>query len=187
MERQIRELDFDKIISVIKNNRVRGKFLFRVGTISYYISCTATMKIVANNPKCALCGAKATHAILCEKDGKYYVSFYTERNGKLVLFTKDHIVPRANGGSDKLSNLQTCCETCNRTKGSITEDNKEAIEIIRLRKKIEDLKSELTLQQNANFCHCRKNELYWKELSWFRQFWLFRVLEEYYKKYKREN
>ena len=107
MEKQIRELPFDKIVVAIQHNKIGGKFLFRVGTVSYYINCTATMKIVAKNPECAICGARATHAILCKNEDNYYVSFYTERNGKLILFTKDHIIPRANGGSNKVSNLQT--------------------------------------------------------------------------------
>ena len=184
MERQIRELDFNKVISTIKNKKIGDKFLFRVGTISYYIRCTATMKVVAKNPVCAICGTKATHAILCENEGKYYISFYTERNGQLVLFTKDHIVPYSKGGSNNINNLQCCCEVCNRAKGNLTDSNEEAQEIVRLKKENTRLKNELSRQQAANLKHSKQNEKYYKELSWFRQFWIFRIMEKHYKKYE---
>lgn len=188
MIKQIRELSFADVIAAIQKSRIGGKFMFRANTVSYYIKCTTTMKVIAQNPKCAICGAKATHAILCkdEENDTYFISFYTERNGKLVLFTKDHIVPRANGGSDKITNLQSCCEVCNRYKSDLTENNEEALEIIRLKNQIQTLKGELASQQNANLNHCRRNEKYYRKLTWFRQFWLFRLLEKYYMKHEKE-
>jgi hypothetical protein len=44
------------------------------------------------------------------------------RDGKLVLFTKDHIQPKSKGGSNNLWNLQTMCETCNCEKGSMDNE-----------------------------------------------------------------
>lgn len=38
--------------------------------------------------------------------------------GDEVLFTKDHIVPRAKGGQNFISNYQTMCMPCNSAKGS---------------------------------------------------------------------
>lgn len=185
MEKQIKELNFKEIVKAIKKCRIGNKFLFRTGNTSYYIKCSATMKVVASNPKCAICGAKANHAILCVNDkGNHYVSFYTERNGKLVLFTKDHIVPRSCGGGDGLSNLQCCCEVCNIAKSNLTDSNEEAQEIVRLKKENARLKNELSRQQAANLKHSKQNEKYYKELSWFRRYWLFRIMEKYYKKYE---
>lgn len=37
--------------------------------------------------------------------------------GEEVLFTKDHILAKANGGRDQLDNMQTMCQPCNNRKG----------------------------------------------------------------------
>ena len=185
MDKQIKELDFNKIVKVINKSKIGQKFLFRVGNLSYYINCTATMKTIAKRPCCAICGAKATHAILCKNEqDSYYVSFFTERNGQLILFTKDHIVPRSEGGSNSMSNLQACCETCNRAKGNETDSNAEALIIRQLKDEINKLRSELTRQQSANTKNVAKAARQSKELSWFRRHWWFRLMEKYYKKYE---
>jgi hypothetical protein len=36
-------------------------------------------------------------------------------------FTMDHVIPRAKGGSDDVSNLALCCYVCNPLKGDKTE------------------------------------------------------------------
>ena len=51
------------------------------------------------------------------KKGEYCV--YCNCNNILML-TKDHIVPRSQGGGDEESNIQTVCWTCNQLKGSLT-------------------------------------------------------------------
>lgn len=45
--------------------------------------------------------------------------YATAFDGKEILMTKDHIVPRSEGGTDSLSNLQTMCKPCNNKKGSL--------------------------------------------------------------------
>jgi hypothetical protein len=37
-------------------------------------------------------------------------------DGREILMTKDHILPRSKGGRDTLDNLQTMCRPCNNTK-----------------------------------------------------------------------
>lgn len=48
--------------------------------------------------------------------------FSRQSDGRMILMTKDHIMPKARGGSDSLSNLQTMCEHCNCRKGSMHPD-----------------------------------------------------------------
>lgn len=46
--------------------------------------------------------------------------------GRLILMTKDHIIPKSRGGADNLSNLQTMCTTCNNRKGSLLPEEQAA-------------------------------------------------------------
>jgi len=41
-------------------------------------------------------------------------------NGHQVMMTKDHIIPRSLGGSDRLENLTTACYKCNTQKGNMS-------------------------------------------------------------------
>lgn len=47
-----------------------------------------------------------------------HMNLYGLRNGRMILFTKDHIVPRSKGGQSSLSNYQTMCYDCNQIKGN---------------------------------------------------------------------
>ena len=54
-----------------------------------------------------------------ENFGKYHFNLYAiDKNGKEVLMTKDHIIPKSKGGSNHISNLQTMCTNCNSKKGN---------------------------------------------------------------------
>ena len=45
---------------------------------------------------------------------------YCNRDSKTVRMTKDHVVPRSKGGSDRVSNLVLCCIDCNQSKGNMS-------------------------------------------------------------------
>ena len=68
--------------------------------------------------KCCKCGLKAQYFAL-EKhidQPRYHLNLYGVKNGKEVLFTKDHIVPKAKGGRNTMDNYQVMCITCNEAK-----------------------------------------------------------------------
>ena len=43
--------------------------------------------------------------------------FHRTEGGKLILMTKDYIIPKSRGGKDSMDNLQTMCCECNCLKG----------------------------------------------------------------------
>lgn len=69
--------------------------------------------------KCAYCGREATYFAL-EKhpnDGSFHLELYAlNKDGSETMFTRDHVVPRSRGGSDKIKNQVPACDTCNRGK-----------------------------------------------------------------------
>jgi rubredoxin len=79
---------------------------------------------------CPVCGLSAQYfAIernykLDEKtDGTYEENYHLNLYGindddEEILFTKDHIIAKANGGKNKLDNYVTMCTVCNWEKGS---------------------------------------------------------------------
>lgn len=74
---------------------------------------------------------KGTKCVCCGKEGTYF-QLDADRNGANAgfrrhfnlyaddgtLMTKDHIIPKSKGGLNKVSNMQTMCEPCNKAKGS---------------------------------------------------------------------
>ena len=69
---------------------------------------------------CCRCGLKAQYFALERfNDQKYYhLNLYGLKDGKEILFTKDHIIPKSKGGKNKLENYQTMCSICNNKKGN---------------------------------------------------------------------
>ena len=74
---------------------------------------------------CVLCGLKGTHFYF-EKprtEKTYHLNLYgiSPVTNEEILITKDHIIPRSEGGSDSLLNLQTMCTICNGMKASFPD------------------------------------------------------------------
>jgi hypothetical protein len=71
--------------------------------------------------KCHHCGLEGSFFALerFEKDGSPHLNLYATKDGKEVLMTSDHIIPKSKGGINNVSNRQCLCEKCNNKKGSI--------------------------------------------------------------------
>ena len=86
----------------------------------------------ANSPRYTLFFTKGFKCVKCGIEGKYFAKerdpssnsnkyhlnlYALDENGKEVLMTKDHIIPKSKGGKNKLENYQTMCCRCNNNKG----------------------------------------------------------------------
>lgn len=99
---------------ILVKNRVR---LVRIPMGSHRYELFATKGI-----RCVQCGVTgvffALERGLKNAPGKYHFNLYGfDAKGREVLITKDHVVPRAKGGKNTLSNYQTMCQVCNQRKG----------------------------------------------------------------------
>lgn len=73
---------------------------------------------------CCRCGITGTFFAKEKRihDGSYHLNLYGyDKNGKEMLMTKDHILPKSKGGKDELENYQTMCARCNEKKGNNLE------------------------------------------------------------------
>ena len=90
-----------------------------------------------NNLTCVSCGL--TGSMLClekcldskignegRREGEgYHLNLYAlTSEGKEVLMTKDHILPKSLGGPDTIENMQTMCTCCNMKKGNTYVEDK---------------------------------------------------------------
>jgi hypothetical protein len=83
---------------------------------------------------CSCCGLEASHFAIERNDADelrnspYHLNLWgVNSEGEEVLFTHDHILARALGGKDNLSNTQTMCTICNFEKS--IEEGKKAAEL----------------------------------------------------------
>lgn len=74
---------------------------------------------------CVKCGiegkyfAKEKH----RNASRYHLNLYAvDNNGREILMTKDHIIPRSKGGKNHVDNYQTMCKICNEEKGNNMEE-----------------------------------------------------------------
>ncbi len=86
-----------------------------------------------SNAKYWLFVQKGITCVACGIAGKYFVKgriefqpqqrtltlYAVDENGKEVLMTKDHIIPRSRGGKNSLENYQVMCCLCNRAKRNL--------------------------------------------------------------------
>ena len=84
-------------------------------------------EIIKNTTSLKVFRSKGVKCSVCGIEGKYFeyhpdrsILLFTDtlHKGKRVYMTKDHIVPKAQGGSGSLDNLTPMCDVCNVMKGS---------------------------------------------------------------------
>ena len=92
---------------------------YNVGNKSYRVRMNSLRyQTFRANQSCVACGIQGNIFLLeiSPPATRPHFNFYHRDGNRLILMTKDHIIPRSLGGSEKLSNLQTMCSTCNNLK-----------------------------------------------------------------------
>lgn len=120
-----------------KTQRPNGKW---VGCASLRLKNFARAFNANGKIACVTCGLEASIFAVESSPGqsRAHVNLYGVRDGCDVLFTHDHIVARALGGSDDLENTQVMCSPCNNKKS-----RGESKEVLRRRKLKEDKDAEI--------------------------------------------
>ena len=94
---------------------------FVINGISYKVNMSYEKYIMfIKNKTCVCCGVKGEYMVLQKKpsDISPHFNLYGLKNGKHVLMTKDHIIPKSKGGKNGFYNLRTMCEICNSVRGN---------------------------------------------------------------------
>ena len=80
------------------------------------------LKLFFRNHVCVKCGIEGQYfAMESTGNDNPHFNLYALKDGKEVLMTKDHILPKSRGGKDIMSNFQTMCFSCNQEKGNKLE------------------------------------------------------------------
>lgn len=109
------EFVFDLLAENSDKDRMRvGDYWVGTGSDRY--------KLFQQSCRCVSCGTDGTVMCLDVKGSlsrrAHFNLYGITYSGRCVMLTKDHIVPKAKGGGNEMSNYQTMCETCNHQKGS---------------------------------------------------------------------
>lgn len=114
-------IPYDSIIDILKPAKSPPEYtIIHNNGIDYKIKITSDRYAVFKKSNmCSKCGLIGD-VFLIERShirSPYHLNLYgRDSHGKLILFTKDHIIPKSKGGKDDLSNYQTMCCKCNQKK-----------------------------------------------------------------------
>lgn len=99
-------------------NKTYGDYHVKMNSSRYQLFATKGLECI----KCGLKGQyfalEQTWEVFNKNGSSAHFNLYAiDSEGDEVLMTKDHILPKAQKGSEKLDNLQTMCCICNEEKG----------------------------------------------------------------------
>lgn len=126
----------------------------------YNIRLTDTSKVaLMDELKCMRCDNHATHFAICDYTGKHtdsvckkyqIVFFHIHEHHGIIIHTKDHIIPKSQGGLDTFANYQNMCYTCNQDKAdSFTESDIDTLSVKREVQHIESKKELIKISYKA--------------------------------------
>jgi len=117
--KHLAEFDLKEVLALRKFGKSRA--LCEVNGETYKVKVSSLrLHVFAESCECVCCGIKGTRMVLDKQLADTFESphfnLYGESDGELILMTKDHRTPKAQGGSNKLDNFQTMCTRCNGAK-----------------------------------------------------------------------
>jgi hypothetical protein len=116
--RHLAEVPIEEVFARI--NKGKQKVTFVVDGVNYPVKLVGDrLRLFSTNRSCAVCGIEGKKMMIDKhfKDRTAHLNLYAVENGRLVLMTKDHVLPKSKGGKDQMENYVTCCATCNMLKG----------------------------------------------------------------------
>lgn len=111
---------FKRYQNVMKDNSHYEKVVSSIGEYDVKFSSHRIWTFYETGIKCANCGESGDFfAVEKNHDGEErpHLNLYAQTPDGEVLLTKDHIIPKSEGGDDHISNYQTLCKDCNEQKG----------------------------------------------------------------------
>jgi 5-methylcytosine-specific restriction endonuclease McrA len=121
-------LEIEEVLPLIGNSNTAVFNGIKVNLNSNRLHC------LANNLTCQHCGIQGKFFAIersirrnsSHEYSDWHLNLYAVgKFDREVLMTADHVVPKSRGGVDNLSNLQTLCTICNRTKDNKLEEEIE--------------------------------------------------------------
>lgn len=99
-----------------------------------YMGSQRYQNFAKHGVECVVCGLKGEFFAKerCKNQDYYHFNLYAyDQNGREVMMTKDHIIPKSKGGKNELDNYQPMCKKCNSHKGNKNDINyiRESIEL----------------------------------------------------------
>lgn len=120
---RLAEFSPDDVLPFITKKDSRREY--KVGDKVYQVRMNShRYHCFAQSRECAACKIVGTRMILERHTtaSQPHFNLYAEENDKLIMMTKDHILPVTKGGEDRMENYQVLCCICNGLKGSAKLD-----------------------------------------------------------------
>ncbi len=108
----------EKIIAYSKSE----KFLFPGCDVPVNVKSLRLNVFKRYGTDCEKCGAKGSHFRIGSSgqvDNYHLCLIAVNPEGREVLMTKDHVVPKSKGGPDRIENMQPMCAICNFEKSNL--------------------------------------------------------------------
>ncbi|MBC8550165.1 MAG: HNH endonuclease [Candidatus Brocadiales bacterium] len=138
---RLRTYTVDQVLKFVSLNPEDSPKTVKFAGQNIFMGSKRYLNFKRNGCVCVECGLEGTYFALekhkYQRTPKYHFNLYgKDANGNEVMLTKDHIMPRAKGGSDELDNFQPMCAKCNTKKGdtwlsSEQEIHKAKLEVVK--------------------------------------------------------